>query len=98
LKGALFTDVGNIWNLRSDPSKPGAVFRLNHLYQQLAVGSGFGLRLDFNYFLLRLDMAAPLKDPAVSAHDGWFPNGFRPFNLKWLGKNLVFSFAVGYPF
>jgi len=98
LKGALFTDVGNIWNLRPDPSKPGAVFRLNHLYQQLAVGSGFGLRLDFNYFLLRLDMATPIKDPAVSAHDGWFPNGFRPLNLKWLGKNLVFSFAVGYPF
>ncbi|MCL6524603.1 MAG: BamA/TamA family outer membrane protein [Thermoflavifilum sp.] len=98
LKGALFTDVGNIWNLRSDPNKPGAVFRLNKLYQQIAVGSGFGLRLDFNYFLLRLDMATPLKDPSVSAHDGWFPNGFRPFNLKWLGKNLVFSFAVGYPF
>jgi outer membrane protein assembly factor BamA len=98
LKGALFTDAGNIWDINNDPTKPGAVFTLNHFYQDIAVGSGFGLRLDFTYFLIRLDSAVPLKDPSVETRYGWFPNGFRPFNVNWLSKNLVFNFAVGYPF
>lgn len=98
LKGALFTDAGNIWDIHSDPSKPGSAFHFNTLYQDLAVGSGIGLRLDFTYFLIRLDMAVPMKDPSVFRNYGWVPDGFRPFNWKWLGNNLVVNFAVGYPF
>ena len=70
-KGALFADVGNVWTLREDPSRPGSQFRLAQggeafaqpFYDQLAVNTGFGSRLDFSYFLLRVDIGFKLRNP-----------------------------------
>lgn len=58
LEGAYFIDVGNVWLLKSD-NRPNGVFEFNRFYKELAVGTGFGLRLNFDFFVIRLDMAFP---------------------------------------
>ena len=78
LKGALFIDAGNIWNLRN--SNPGggtdsAQFRFENLYKQLGVDIGTGFRLDFNYFVLRFDLGFRVKRPDIAVDNGWqFPD------------------------
>ena len=98
LKGALFVDAGNIWNLNENPYKPGSEFRPRRFYQDIALGTGVGLRLDFSYAILRLDVATPLKVPYLSENYGWILNTIKPFSGRWRKDNLVFNFAVGYPF
>ncbi len=86
LKGALFADIGNVWNFRN--SKPGGgtdstQFQFANLYKQLGVSAGTGFRLDFNYFVLRFDFGFRFKRPDVVKNDGWqipdinFNNLFR---------------------
>ncbi|MEP7238522.1 MAG: BamA/TamA family outer membrane protein [Ferruginibacter sp.] len=74
LRGALFADIGNVWNFRN--SKPGGgtdstQFQFANLYKQLGVAAGTGFRLDFNYFVVRFDLGFRFKKPDVSKNDGW---------------------------
>jgi hypothetical protein len=69
--GALFTDIGNLWNLHEDALAPGSKFSLGNLGKDLAIGVGTGIRFDFSYFLIRVDMGFKLKDPVRSANNGW---------------------------
>ena len=94
----VFTDVGNIWDIHPDPSKPGALFTLPTFYQDLAVGAGVGLRLDFSYFLMRFDFDTPLKQPFIHRNNGWILRTIKPLSGYWRRNNLVFNFAIGYPF
>lgn len=98
LKGAIFSDIGNVWLLKEDVNRPDSQFKFNSFYKQLAVGSGVGLRLDFNFFVLRGDVGIPIYKPFNNSGERWinqFPeNKFRP----WIQKNLVFNVAIGYPF
>lgn len=71
VNGAVFTDAGNIWNVRANPDLPNAEFKLSRLGKDLAIGVGTGIRFDFNYFLLRLDLGIKLKDPARLENGGW---------------------------
>lgn len=93
IKSALFSDVGNIWN-RSDYNNPKLVntdFRLDRLYQDIAVAAGTSLRLDFDYFLVRFDWAYKIKNPIYSeVNNGWFQK------LK-LGSGQ-FQLGINYPF
>ena len=98
LKGAFFVDAGNIWTLQENPSKPGSAFRLARFYQDLAVGGGFGLRLDFSYAVLRFDLATPFKVPYIPENYGWIFHTLQPMDPAWRRENLIFNFAVGYPF
>lgn len=98
LKGALFLDAGNIWNLQPDPYKPGSTFQFAKFYPELALGGGAGLRLDFTYAVIRLDLATPLKEPYPVGSDGWTIRNIAPFSKNWRKDNLIFNFAVGYPF
>lgn len=91
LKGALFTDIGNIWTLTDNESFPGGQFKFDKFYKQLAVDVGFGIRFDFSFFLIRLDLAAPICNPAYDE-----PHRWRISKLQW--KNLVWNFGIGYPF
>lgn len=85
-EGALFTDYGNIWTL-DDESRPGSVFTFPGFVNDVAVGAGVGLRLDFDFFIFRLDLAFPVRSP----YSGWtFEGG------GWLDPRL--SFGIGYPF
>jgi outer membrane protein insertion porin family len=63
VKGALFVDAGNIWLIKNDTLRPGGKFEFNKFHKQLAVGTGFGLRFDFSFFVLRFDLAFPLRKP-----------------------------------
>ena len=71
LGGALFADIGNVWNIKKDSLNPESVFKLSNLGRDIAIGIGTGLRFDFNYFLLRIDGGIKLKDPARRENDGW---------------------------
>lgn len=74
LRGALFADIGNVWNLRN--TNPGGgtdstQFKFSTLYKQLGVAIGTGFRLDFNYFILRFDFGFRFKRPDIAKNDGW---------------------------
>ena len=98
LKGAAFTDIGNIWLSRLDTARVGAEFNFNTFYRQLAVGVGLGLRLDFSIVLLRLDWAIPLRKPYIKENDGWVIDKINFGSAAWRRENLVFNIAIGYPF
>lgn len=85
INGAVFTDVGNIWNVRTDPNLPNSEFNLSRLGKDIAIGVGTGLRFDFDYFLIRLDMGFKLKDPARLENGGWLDIG----NFTWRNKEFL---------
>ena len=76
LKGALFTDVGNIWNVGDDVTDPLRKFDGINDLSELAVGSGFGFRYDFGLFLFRLDTGFKTHNPALPKSDRWSSNYF----------------------
>lgn len=90
-KGALFCDAGNVWLKNATTEFVGGEFRFNSFYKQLAVGAGFGLRLDFSFFIFRVDAAFPLRDPSLAPGERWL--GFKNFN-----KHTILNFGIGYPF
>jgi outer membrane protein assembly factor BamA len=97
-KGALFVDAGNIWLVNDDPQRPGAKFDSERFYKELAVGAGFGLRVDITYVVIRLDFAFPVRKPDLPEGERW---GFSSINLgskQWRRDNLIFNLAIGYPF
>ena len=95
LKGAMFVDAGNIWLLRDNSNqRPEGKFDKNTFLKQLAVGTGAGLRFDFSFFVLRLDVAFPLRRPA----QGWVTKDIDFGSSSWRGDNIVFNIAIGYPF
>jgi outer membrane protein insertion porin family len=89
--GALFTDIGNIWNLHKNPQAPNTEFSFNRLTQDIAIGAGTGIRLDFNYFLIRVDFGIKVKDPAQAIkNNGWINlSHFTWKNYLYSGKNPV---------
>ena len=91
IRWAIFADAGNVWTLRQDTSRPGAVFTPSFL-NDIAVGVGTGLRFDFNILILRVDVAVPLRYP-------WLPDGSK-WNFTKTGdiSNWVLNLAIGYPF
>ncbi|WP_430819723.1 BamA/TamA family outer membrane protein [Carboxylicivirga caseinilyticus] len=96
LEGALFVDVGNIWDITStgdEERDANGLFHFNEFYNQLAIGVGSGIRLDFNYFVFRLDMGVKARDPSLESGQRWII-GRRA--LKW--SDTAFNFAIGYPF
>lgn len=92
LKGALFLETGNIWLVNEDVQRPGSGFRLSTFYDQLAVGTGFGLRVDFNFFVLRADIGFPLRTPYETDGTQWL------FGTGEIFGSGLFHFAIGYPF
>ncbi len=91
LKGAVFLDAGNIWLLKDNPEFAGGEFRFDKFYKDLTFGTGIGLRYDFNFFIIRVDMGIPLYSPARPEAQRWVVR-------KLVGKDLVFNFGIGYPF
>lgn len=86
-----FVDAGNIWTIRNYEDQPGGVFKFNKFYEQIAMAYGLGIRLDFTYFLLRIDMGMKAHNPA-SGQEHW-----PLFNPKF-SRDSEFHFSVGYPF
>ena len=97
LKGALFTDAGNIWLIDNDDI-PGGNFALNRFYKEIGVGAGFGLRLDFDFFLIRMDMAFPIRSPKFQEGFRWRITEIDLLDSDWRDENLRYNLGIGYPF
>lgn len=97
---ALFADIGNIWNLKSNTVDPEAKFSFKNLGRDLAIGVGTGMRVDFSYFLIRLDLAYKVKDPARQYNNGWMDKfqwtENRANGLKI--PNYALQLGIGLPF
>jgi outer membrane protein assembly factor BamA len=93
LEGALFVDAGNIWALSSDDEREGACFKLNRFYKEIALGTGFGTRVDLSFILFRIDLGLKLRDPSADVEKSWVI-AHRPFKLSQLNFNI----GIGYPF
>ena len=90
-EGALFVDMGNIWSLKDN--RPGTEFSFSEFYKEIAIGTGAGLRYDFSFVIIRVDLGIRLHDPS---HDP----GYRWIAANNLLKkdNINIAFAIGYPF
>ena len=89
-KGALFVDVGNIWNVFDDVEDPAMRFDGLKDLDELAIGTGFGIRYDFNFFVIRLDVGFKTYDPS-------YEKGVRWLNDYRIDK-AVFNIGINYPF
>lgn len=92
-QGALFIDAGNIWNLRSYADQEGGLFRFADFIDQIAVAYGVGLRLNFDYFILRLDLGMKAINPAYTNNKEHYPITNHRFS-----RDYALHFAVGLPF
>ena len=90
LDGALFTDFGNIWNVFDNTNDPKRTFDSIKDLNEIAIGSGFGMRYNLGYFVLRLDMGLKTYNPVLKTKDRWLTD----FNLK----KAVFNIGLNYPF
>ena len=97
IKGALFLDAGNVWLLNEDPQRPGSQIS-DEFYRELGIGTGFGLRIDIEFLVLRFDLAFPLRDPGLPQNERWVADEINPLDGGWRTDNLILNFAIGYPF
>ncbi len=89
-KGALFADAGNIWNVLDNVNDPEATFNGLSSLQDIALGTGFGIRYDFTYFIFRVDLGFKTYNPAEEMNNRWF----RDYNFA----NSVLQIGINYPF
>ena len=92
LELAAFLDAGNVWTIRNYEAQPGGLFEINDFYKEIALAYGLGIRFDFNYFILRLDLGVKAYDPSKLDANPWVIK--NPISRS----NQTLHFAVGYPF
>lgn len=109
-KGAVFVDAGNIWQrtrnllkdstgvVTNDSTESLKVFNPKTFLGQVAVGTGVGIRFDLNFFVLRLDLAFPLRKPWLPEKERWVFDQINPGSKSWRRENLILNIAIGYPF
>ncbi len=101
VNGAVFVDAGNVWLYRDNPDpaklKPGARFSKDFV-NELAVGTGVGLRFDLSFLILRTDLAFPIRKPWLPKGGRWVFDQINFADKKWRRENLIFNLAIGYPF
>jgi len=90
LEGALFLDAGNIWTIKNYETQQGGVFKLDTFMSQIAMSYGLGIRLDFSFFIARVDLGVKLYNPVLERKDQW------RVNPAW--SDLALHLAIGYPF
>jgi outer membrane protein assembly factor BamA len=107
LEGALFVDAGNIWSYNYDPATPGSQFKVNNFLNEIAIGTGAGLRFDLDFVLLRVDIGIKLRDPSLEAGSRWITNWqdyYRATEYTDNAGNIrhakIFGLVlgIGYPF
>lgn len=91
LKGALFLDAGNVWLLKKDDYRPGGEITLKHFFNDLALGTGVGVRFDMDMLVLRADLGIGIHAPYDTGKSGYF-------NMPSFKDSLGFHLAIGYPF
>lgn len=90
IEGALFLDAGNVWTIKKYDTQPGGAFKLNSFVEQIGIAYGAGLRFDFSFFIVRLDLGIKLHDPTKGRTERW--RGILDED------NFALNLAIGYPF
>ena len=103
IEGALFIDMGNVWLSKNDPLRNNGQFKWDSFINDVAVGGGFGLRLNFDFFIVRADLAIPLRNPVISPNNEsiqlqspWIFDG--PYEERKTFHPVQFNLGIGYPF
>jgi outer membrane protein assembly factor BamA len=93
LYSAIFLDAGNVWDVKSTTKKdqPGAHFKMKNMFKEMALGTGVGIRYDFDFLVLRLDWGVGLHMPYDTGRSGYF-------NIGKFKDVQTLHFAIGYPF
>ncbi|MBQ7181125.1 MAG: BamA/TamA family outer membrane protein [Bacteroidaceae bacterium] len=91
LYGAVFIDAGNVWLRREDKDLPGGCFSFSRLGDQIALGTGAGLRYDLDFLVVRFDVGVGLHAPYQTSRA-------RYYNMERFGRSLGYHLAIGYPF
>ena len=99
VQGAIFVDAGNSWTLREESTRPGSNFEFNRFLSEIALGAGYGVRLDLSFLILRLDAAWKIIDPGKFSNNVEVPDR-GIFELPdYPGySRLVWNLGIGYPF
>lgn len=95
IEGAVFCDLGNVWLLDEDDERPGGKFDLDKFQEEIALGAGFGFRYVTDYFIVRVDVAFPLRKPYGIENKRWIHNDDKSFRDEWMP---TYNIAIGYPF
>jgi outer membrane protein insertion porin family len=95
---ALFADAGNVWRINKTAVDDETVFNFDTFVDQIALGTGAGLRIDLSYLVFRIDLAFPLIKPWLPEGERWVGNDIRLRDSDWRRENLVLNLAFGYPF
>ena len=90
IEGALFLDAGNVWTIKDYATQQGGTFKFDTFMSQIALAYGFGIRFDFSFFLIRIDLGTKLYNPVLSRREQW------RVNPGW--DDLALHFGIGYPF
>lgn len=102
LEGAVFADAGNVWLLDGDNIRTGGTFKSDRFISEIALGTGVGARFDFDFFIIRLDLATKLKDPSLSQGERWFfqakPKYEELHNSTSYKQRYIWNLGIGYPF
>ncbi len=95
---AFFVDAGNVWKFYENPEFPGADFKFNRFYKEIAVGMGLGLRLNFSFLVIRFDYGVKMYDPARDEGERWIGDRLSFSNLGGEPGQALWNIAIGYPF
>ncbi|HEX4877816.1 MAG TPA: BamA/TamA family outer membrane protein [Chitinophagaceae bacterium] len=98
INGAFFTDAGNVWLLKKNAGLPEEVFQFSRLGKDIAIGSGMGVRIDFDFFLVRLDFSHKVKDPSPTPDKASLQNKWFGYVQKDFFRGTQFQLAISYPF
>lgn len=92
LRGAVFLDAGNVWLLQKDPSRPGGELNFRKMWNQIAVGTGAGLRYDLTFVVVRFDVGIGIHLPFNAEGQSGY------YNIPSFKDGLGYHLAIGYPF
>ena len=109
LKGAVFLDAGNVWNVSRGNPQPETYFDFKKVFNQIGIGTGLGLRYDVEYFVFRFDIGLKLKDPQFEGSEQWvigkYINGADQFKRDYKVTHspdeyrfVQYNFGIGLPF
>lgn len=103
VEGAVFIDAGNVWTFKplddNNENKGNSEFKLNQFYREIGVGTGFGLRFNFSFLILRFDVGIKAYDPARNEGERWvldMARFFRPYTVN--NEPVIYNIGIGYSF
>ncbi|MCS7004976.1 MAG: outer membrane protein assembly factor [Cytophagales bacterium] len=97
-EGAPFADIGNIWSVKKDEARPGADFEINRFWKELAIGIGYGIRMNFNILIVRFDFALKAYEPARPLSERFVLSKINKKNLLGQPEQMIINVGIGYPF